>query len=84
MLQRMLAAHPDVATASEPWLLLPVLMARRTSGTYSVYRHEDAALAIDEFVMNLPEGQVAFDRALRNFITDLYRASARLRASILR
>jgi Sulfotransferase family len=71
-----LAAHPDVATAGEPWLLLPILVARRTGGTYSVYRHEDAALAMDEFVRNLPEGTVAFDRALRGFVTDLYRASA--------
>jgi hypothetical protein len=71
-----LAAHPDVATASEPWLLLPILMARRTGGTDSVYRHEDAAHAIDEFVRTLPEGTLSFDRALRDFVTDLYRTSA--------
>jgi Sulfotransferase family len=31
---------------------------------------------IDESLRTLPEGTVAFDRALRGFVTDLYRASA--------
>lgn len=76
LLQRILAAHPDVATASEPWILLPLLMARRTGGTYAVYRHEDAVHAIQEFAENLPNGIAAFDEATRSFAMELYRLNA--------
>lgn len=76
LFQRILAAHPDVATTSEPWVLLPILMGRRTGGTYAVYRHEDAVVALHEFAGTLPNGMAAFDDALRTFVTELYGLSA--------
>lgn len=76
LLQRILAAHPDVATSSEPWVLLPLIMSRRPGAVYATYRHEDAVRAIDDFSNSLSGGASSFDRALRDFVLELYRRSA--------
>src|SRR5665213_3086127 len=39
LLQRVLAAHPEVATVSEPWLLLPFVYSMRTEGVIADYVH---------------------------------------------
>ena len=76
LLQKILAAHPRVATSSEPWILLPLIMARRPGAAYAIYRHEDAVRAMDEFSRSLVGGRAAFDRALHDFVIDLYRRAS--------
>lgn len=71
LLQRILAAHRDIATTSEPWILLPLLQLRRVGDVQAVYRHEDAVRAIDDFADLI--GWPAFDEAVRNFVLSLYR-----------
>lgn len=72
LVQRVLAAHPDVETVAEPWLLLPHLYAMRQRGIATEYRHAPAARAIGEFVARLPAGQADYDDALRRFALTLY------------
>ncbi len=72
LVQRVLAAHPDVATAPEPWLLLPFAYAMREQGVVAEYTQPVAARAIREFVDRLPDGEDDYWRALRDFVLELY------------
>jgi hypothetical protein len=77
LLQRALAAHPDISTVSEPWILLPLLYARRSEGAYAEYDHGLAKGAVDDFVATLPEGGADYDEAVRAFAGHLYARAAR-------
>ena len=48
LVQRLLASHPEVATAAEPWVMLPHLYARRERGIAAEYTQPIAARAITE------------------------------------
>jgi hypothetical protein len=73
LVQRVLAAHPEVATVSEPWLLLPQLYATRPSGARAEYSHAMGAEALQDFYAALPGGREDYRAAVRDFALDLYR-----------
>jgi hypothetical protein len=73
LVQRTLAAHPEVATVSEPWLLLPQLYATRASGARAEYSHEMGAEALQDFRDALPGGRDDYRAAVREFALTLYR-----------
>ncbi|MBI3649232.1 MAG: sulfotransferase [Actinobacteria bacterium] len=70
--QRVLAAHEEVATTPEPWLLLPLVYATRERGLMAEYNHVLAARAIREFADRLPGGPEGYDAELRRFALSLY------------
>ena len=72
LVQRVLAGHPAISTAPEPWLLLPQVFAMKETGTWARYGHIPAARAIREFAGRLPNGDRDYVRALRRFVLDLY------------
>jgi Sulfotransferase family len=72
LLQRMLATHPDVATTSEPWLLLPQLYALRETGATAEYGHRTAARAIADFAAALPGGRDAYLAEVQRSAIALY------------
>lgn len=72
LLQRMLATHPEIATTSEPWLLLPFLYALRTKGVKSEYNHQDMALAFEDFCEQLPGKKADYYSSIRDLALDLY------------
>lgn len=76
LLQRLLATHPDIATAAEPWILLPLLYATRDRGIFTDYGHDLAARAISEFGGRLPGGRDALRRAIARCATDIYGQAA--------
>ena len=76
LLQRMLATHPEVATASEPWVLLPQLYALRERGAVAEYGHRTAARAIADFSDSLPGGRAAYLAEVRRSVTALYEQAA--------
>lgn len=76
LVQRVLGAHPEIATAAEPWVLLPQAYATRASGVYAEYGHALAARAIGEFAEGLPGGAAAYREELRTFILRLYERAA--------
>jgi sulfotransferase family protein len=76
LLQRMLATHPEVATASEPWVLLPQLYALRERGAVAEYGHRTAARAIADFSDSLPGGRDAYLAEVRRSVTALYEQAA--------
>jgi Sulfotransferase family len=72
LVQRVLASHPEVATAPEPWLLLPQLFSFRERGSWALYGHVPASRAIREFAARLPNGDADYVSELRRFILALY------------
>jgi sulfotransferase family protein len=76
LVQRVLGAHRDVATASEPWVLLPQIYALRTEGVRAEYGHAMAATATQDFWQHLPGGRADYLAELRGFALRLYGRAA--------
>ena len=76
LLQRMLATHPEIATASEPWVLLPQLYALRETGAVAEYGHRTAARAIADFGDSLPGGRADYLDEVRRSTLALYELAA--------
>lgn len=76
LLQRMLGAHSQVATAAEPWILLPLLYALRSEGVYTEYNHRVAQEAVTDFVHGLDGGRGAYMAACAEMVLSLYAKSS--------
>ena len=76
LIQRYLNLHPEIASASEPWLCLPHVYARQTEGVSACYGTLTANVAVREFVEKLPRGEEDYNAALRNFFMELYAKAA--------
>jgi len=48
LLQRLLTTSSEVATTSEPWILLPLLFQFRDNGLFATYRHQWFEVAVAE------------------------------------
>ena len=57
LVQRVLGAHPRVATVSEPWFLLPLAYSLREEGARAEYWHPLAAMATADLAEALPGGR---------------------------
>jgi sulfotransferase family protein len=77
LVQRVLGAHPQVATASEPWLLLPLLLPLRNDvpapGGWQPRIHE----ALEDFAEMLPDGRASYEGAVADAARRLYDEAAR-------
>jgi hypothetical protein len=76
LVQRIVAAHEGVATASEPWLLLPLASTLRRTGVDGGYLHPLMFDAIEDFCAQLPDGDEEYMRELRNLALRLYERAA--------
>ncbi len=72
LLQKMIATHEQVATAPEPWILIPVLGAIRTGGQFSENSHSMTSQAIQDFIQKMPAGMDDYHQAVRSFVISLY------------
>jgi hypothetical protein len=70
--QRILATHGPIATASEPWILLPYLYTVRKGGTYAEYNHGSLVEAIEDFCDVLPAGREDYLAEVRELTLRLY------------
>lgn len=77
LVQRVLAAHDDIATTSEPWLLLPFLFSIREQGVYAEYSHKLMVQAVEDFCGELPGGIDDYFEELRTFVLQLYAKAAK-------
>jgi hypothetical protein len=71
-LQRIIATHPQISTASEPWLLLPLIYATRKSGSYAEYSYITMQNALSEFITGTPGSDKKYKELLNQFVTALY------------
>jgi hypothetical protein len=76
LLQRLLAMHPRVATAAEPWLLLPLLYTLRRPGVYAEYGHRSMVRAVEDFYADLDGGRALYLAHIRDFALSLYTEAA--------
>jgi Sulfotransferase family len=76
LVQRVLAAHPEISTTAEPWIVLPLVYARRAEGIRAEYSQQLAAFALWDFANALEGGPATFDLRLRTFVQDLYADAA--------
>jgi hypothetical protein len=76
LVQRILAAHEGIATASEPWLLLPHAYTLRPHGVDAEYVHPLLVEAIEDFAERLPAGEEDYLAELRAFALRLYEKAA--------
>ena len=74
--QRILASHAQIASAAEPWILLPYVYSMRAEGVLAHYRHFQTVRAIRDFCKELPEGRRSYLHALRDFVCRLYSEAA--------
>jgi Sulfotransferase family len=73
----MLAAHSQIASAAETWLLLPFLYTLRRDGATSEYGHSTAVRAIEEFYSHhLAGGRSGYLDEGRRFFLRLYADAA--------
>lgn len=78
--QRILAAHEDIATASEPHILLPHLYSLKPHDVYAEYAHHGTVEAIRDFCQQLPNGTDEYLIEIRDFILRLYAGVAKKEA----
>ncbi|MCB9044046.1 MAG: sulfotransferase [Chitinophagales bacterium] len=76
LLQAILSNNAQIATQSEPWLLLPFLSWEDTNTHKALYGHHLAVKGIQSFVHNLPEKQADFSQEMSRFFTNLYTKAA--------
>lgn len=72
LVQKVLGAHPSVATVSEPWLLLPSFYALRRTGIEAEYEHSLLVSAFEDLAEKLPDGRASYLAAVRRFALDVY------------
>jgi Sulfotransferase family len=76
LIQRIIAAHEEVATTSEPWLLLPYAYSLRHQGVDAEYLHPLMVTAIEDFCKELPRADEDYLSELRRFALRLYEKAA--------
>lgn len=74
LLQKIIASSGEVSTASEPWVLLPVLYAQKECGTVAEYSHEHSRLALTAVKEAMQEKGVNYDDLVRAYAESLYTA----------
>jgi hypothetical protein len=68
----MLAVHPDVATASEPWLLLPLFYCLGSRPMVADYNHRFGREAIRDLLDRMNGGEAAFRGRLADLALSVY------------
>lgn len=76
LLQRILSAEGEIATVSEPWILLPLLSTLRENGVFTDYRHRIAVKGIEDFYNRMPDGRTSYLTEMRAFVSKLYEHAA--------
>lgn len=72
MLQRVLAAHSDIFTVAEPWLMLHPIYALRQSGIHTEYDASLAHLGLSEYLHTVDGGEDLVFSAIRSYARVLY------------
>ena len=72
LIQKLLGAHSNIYTRSEPWLMMNSLYGLKDSGIYAEYNVEIEQAAFNSFIDDLPEGKNTYIRELRKMSLELY------------
>ncbi len=72
LLQNILSGHSEITTRAEPWILLPLLSARKQNHLVADHDHSVLIDALSDFCETLPNGEADYTDAVRNFALELY------------
>jgi len=72
LLQRILFGHPEIHSTAEPWIMLHPLYALKREGVTAEYVSSLARQGLDDFLMQIPEGEEIYIKAIREMGTVLY------------
>ena len=72
LLQRILTSHRNIASVSEPWLLLPLFYNLNSRGVFAEYAHINLVQATQDLIHMLPEGENDYYKAIRSFAMHIY------------
>lgn len=72
LLQRILGAHSEIYTRSEPWTMFPFVYSLKNSGIKAQYDYDAFFIAFDDFINNLPSGKIYYINAIRDLLLKLY------------
>ena len=75
LVQRMLASHPGIVSAGEPWLMLHPIYAMRDTGIVTEYDAHLAHRAFATYAEALPAGRDVYVDAVRQYAGHLYAAA---------
>lgn len=77
LLQRVLAADSQIASVTEPWVLLPFAYTLRERGIRAEYSHQLAHAALNDFLRELPNGRRDYLAAIGAVMNELYQKAAK-------
>lgn len=72
LLQRSLAAFPEIATTAEPWILLPSFFALRRQGVYSIYGHRSLVTAHEDVIAGMRGEMDGYYAVLNAFMREFH------------
>ncbi len=72
LLQRVLASHSKIATASEPWFLLPLVYATRRSGIVAEYDQAFSVKGVEDFLAKMPHNRQDYWHEVQRLALALY------------
>ena len=72
LIQRVLSSHKEIATVSEPWLLLPLIYSLKQDGSYTEFNHRVMTNAISELINELPNGRSDYYEQINKFAIGIY------------
>lgn len=72
LLQRLVAAHPDVATESETWLLLPLFYLTKKEGSFAEYSVNLASTGTKEIFSKIEGGEEGYRKDIARVATRIY------------
>ena len=75
LLQRILGAHPEIHTVSEPWLMLHPFYCLECQGFRAEYNEVVARSAVQNFLGTLPNREDEYFEGVRRMYTYLYERS---------
>ncbi len=77
LLQRVLAADSQIESVAEPWVLLPFVYALREQGASAEYSHYWASFALNDFILELPNGRKDYLSVVGSAMRELYQMAAK-------
>lgn len=72
LLQRLLMGHSQIASTSEPWILLPLLYANRSEGVLAEYSHLNSQKAINDLIQQLPRQEDSYYQGIAKASNHIY------------
>lgn len=72
VLQNILKEHSDIASISEPWLLLPLIYSKKSKGTLTEYSHRNGHLGIDHTIENLTNKEETYFEGIKKMAMHIY------------